>query len=86
MIYRRALIQELIVTMLAVFIILLAITGVTQWVRFLTQAAAGVLAPEAVLAFLAFSTISALPVLLTVTLFLSVLLTLSRVSVRARPR
>lgn len=80
MIYRRALIQEVIGTMLVVFIILLAITGVTQWVRFLTQAAAGVLAPEAVLAFLAFSTVSALPVLLTVTLFLSVLLTLSRMS------
>lgn len=80
MIYRRALIQELIVTMLAVFVILLAITGVTQWVRYLSQAAAGALAPEAVLAFLAFSTVSALPVLLTVTLFLSVLLTLSRMS------
>lgn len=80
MIYRRALVQELILTMLAVFIVLLAITGVTQWVRYLSQAAAGALAPDAVLAFLAFSTVSALPVLLTVTLFLSVLLTLSRMS------
>lgn len=80
MIYRRALTQELIATMLSVFVILLAITGVTQWVRYLGQAAEGALAPEAVLAFLAFSTVSALPVLLTVTLFLSVLLTLSRMS------
>ncbi len=80
MIYRRSLIQELVVTMLAVFIELLAITAVTQWVRYLGQAAAGVLAPEAVLTFLGFGTIGVLPVLLTVTLFTSVLLTLARMT------
>lgn len=78
MIYRRALIHELIVTMSAVFTVLLAITAVTQWVRYLGQAAAGVLAPEAVMAFLGFGTIGVLPVLLTVTLFTAVLLTLAR--------
>lgn len=80
MIYRRALIQEIMITMLAVFIVLVSITAVTQWVRYLNQAAAGALAPEAVLAFLGFGMVSALPVLLTVTLFLSVLLTLSRMA------
>ncbi len=80
MIYRRALIQEIIVTLSAVFIALIAIAAVTQWVRYLNQAAAGVLAPEAVLAFLGFGMVSALPVLLTVTLFLSVLLTFSRMA------
>ena len=80
MIYRRALIQEIIVTMLAVFIVLVAIASVTQWIRYLNQAASGILAPEAVLAFLGFGMVSALPVLLTVTLFLSVLLTLSRMA------
>ena len=78
MIYRRALIHELVITMGAVFTVLLAITAVTQWVRYLGQAAAGVLAPEAVLAFLGFGTVGVLPVLLTVTLFTSVLLTLAR--------
>lgn len=80
MIYRRALIQEIIVTLAAVFIALIAIAAVTQWVRYLNQAAAGILAPEAVLAFLGFGMVSALPVLLTVTLFLSVLLTFSRMA------
>lgn len=78
MIYRRALIHELVITMAAVFTVLLAITAVTQWVRYLGQAAAGALAPEAVLAFLGFGTVGVLPVLLTVTLFTSVLLTLAR--------
>lgn len=78
MIYRRALIHELVVTMAAVFTVLLAITAVTQWVRYLGQAAAGALAPEAVLAFLGFGTVGVLPVLLTVTLFTSVLLVLAR--------
>ena len=80
MIYRRALIQEILVTMLAVFIALVSIASVTQWVRYLNQAAAGTLAPEAVLAFLGFGMVSALPVLLTVTLFLSILLALSRMA------
>lgn len=80
MIYRRALIQEILTTMLAVFVALAAITAVTQWVRYLNQAAAGSLAPEAVLAFLGFGMVSALPILLTVTLFLAVLLTLSRMA------
>ena len=80
MIYRRALIQEIMLTMSAVFITLVAIASVIQWVRYLNQAAAGILAPEAVLAFLAFGMVSALPLLLTVTLFLSVLLTLSRMA------
>ena len=80
MIYRRALIQEIMLTMSAVFIALVAIASVIQWVRYLNQAAAGILAPEAVLAFLAFGMVSALPLLLTVTVFLSVLLTLSRMA------
>lgn len=80
MIYRRALIQEILTTMSAVFVALAAIAAVTQWVRYLNQAAAGSLAPEAVLAFLGFGMVSALPILLTVTLFLAVLLTLSRMA------
>lgn len=80
MVYRRALIQELVVTMLAVFTVLLAIAMVTIWVRFLGQAAAGALAAEAVMVLLGFGTVSTLPVLLTVTVFVAVLLTLSRMS------
>mgnify|MGYP002336046078 FL=1 len=64
--------------MLAVFIILLAITVTTLVIRFLGQAASGALASEAVLAFLGFSMVNYLPVLLSLTLFIAILLTLSR--------
>lgn len=78
MIFRRALLQELFVNAAAVFIILLAISITTLLIRLLGQAASGSLASEAVLAFLAFSALNYLPVLLSLTLFIAVLLTLTR--------
>lgn len=78
MIFHRALLRELANTMLAVFIVLLTITITTLVIRFLGQAASGALASEAVIAFLGFSMVNYLPVLLSLTLFIAVLLTLSR--------
>lgn len=78
MIFRRALLQELFSNAAAVFIILLAISITTLLIRLLGQAAGGSLASEAVLAFLAFSALNYLPVLLSLTLFIAVLLTLTR--------
>ncbi|MDP2829240.1 MAG: LPS export ABC transporter permease LptF [Sulfuricellaceae bacterium] len=78
MIFRRALLHELIINAAAVFTILLAISLTTLVIRLLGQAASGSLASEAVLAFLGFSALNYLPVLLSLTVFIAVLLTLTR--------
>ncbi len=80
MIHRRAVINELLATMLAVFAVLLAISVTTLWIRYLGRAASGSLAPEAVLVILGFSVVNYLPVLLSVTLFVATLLTLTRMA------
>jgi lipopolysaccharide export system permease protein len=61
-----------------VFLVLLAITLTTQFIRFLGQAASGTLAVDAVLAMLGFSALSHLSVLLSLTLFIAILMTLTR--------
>jgi lipopolysaccharide export system permease protein len=61
-----------------VFVVLVGITLTTQFIRYLGQAAAGTLAVDAVLAMLSFSALSHFPVLLSLTLFISVLMTLTR--------
>lgn len=78
MIFRRALLHELFGNAAAVFIVLLAISVSTLVIRLLGQAASGSLASEAVAAFLGFSALNYLPVLLSLTLFIAVLLTLTR--------
>jgi lipopolysaccharide export system permease protein len=78
MIYQRAAIREFTQTAAAIFIALLAILLTTQLIRLLAQAAGGKLASEAVMALLVFGAISYLPVVLSLTIFVSVLLTLSR--------
>ena len=80
MLYRRALIHELLLNMLAVFAVLLGIFVTTLWIRFLGRAASGAIPPEAVLVTLGFSTVSYLPVLLSVTLFVATLLTFTRMA------
>ena len=59
-------------------IVLLAITITTQLIRFLGYAARGNISTDAVLTFLGFASIRYLPILLSLTLFVSVLLTLTR--------
>jgi lipopolysaccharide export system permease protein len=78
LIFRNSLLRELAATALGVFLVLLAITVTTQLIRFLGQAASGALAVEAVLKLLGFSALNYLPVLLSLTLFISVMMTLTR--------
>ncbi|HSS46119.1 MAG TPA: LPS export ABC transporter permease LptF [Burkholderiales bacterium] len=78
MIFRRVLLREFADIALTVFVILFAIVLVTQLVRFLGAAASGAVAPEGVIALLGFRAIYYLPVLLALTLFISVLLSLTR--------
>jgi len=78
MIFQRAALREFANTAVAVFVALFAIMLTTQLIRLLSQAAGGKLASEAVVALLGFGALSYLPVLLSLTLFVAVLLTLSR--------
>jgi len=77
-IFRRALLREFGNLALAVFATLFAITLTTQLIRLLGQAAIGDVLSEGVVALLAFSALNYLPVLLSLTLFITVLMTLSR--------
>ena len=77
-IFQRALVREFASTGLLVFVILLGIVVLTQLIRLLGDAVSGVLAADGVLALLGFSALNYLPVLFSLSLFLSVLLTLSR--------
>ena len=63
---------------MATFVVLLGITITTQLVRFLGLAAGGSITFSGVFALLAFTSFNYLPVLLSVTLFIAVLMTLSR--------
>ena len=78
MIFQRALLREFGNLALAVFSALFAITLTTQLIRLLGQAAIGKVLSEAVVALLAFSALNYLPILLSLTLFITVLMTLSR--------
>lgn len=60
-------------------IALIAILLSTQLIRFLKEAVSGNISPEAVIVLLGFATLQFLPIVLTLTLFVSVLLCLSRV-------
>ena len=77
-IFQRSLLREFGNLAVAVFATLFAITLTTQLIRFLGQAASGKLLSEAVLALLGFSALNYVPVLLSLTLFISVLMTIGR--------
>ncbi|NOT16598.1 MAG: LPS export ABC transporter permease LptF [Sulfuriferula sp.] len=76
--FQRALLRELIFNYLAVFLILLIITLTTLFIRLLGDAARGEMAIEAVLTFLGFGVFSFLPLLLSLTLFIAIIMALSR--------
>lgn len=78
MIFERAVRREFAQGAAGVFVALFAIMISTQLIRLLGDAAGGRVAPEAVLALLGFSALNYMPVLLSLTVFISVLLTLSR--------
>jgi lipopolysaccharide export system permease protein len=78
MIFHRALLREFASLAGAVFMTLFAIAVTTRLVRLLGQAAVGKFPSDAVFAFLGFFALGALPVLLSLTMFISVLLTMTR--------
>jgi lipopolysaccharide export system permease protein len=73
-----SLLREFASTGLLVSSILLGIVVFTQLIRLLGDSVSGVLAVEGVLAMLGFTSLNYLPVLLSISLFLSILLTLTR--------
>jgi lipopolysaccharide export system permease protein len=77
-IFHRMLVREFATTGLLVFAVLLGIVVFTQLIRLLGESVSGVLAVDGVVALMGFASLNYLPVLLSVSLFLSVLLTLSR--------
>lgn len=77
-IFHRSLVREFTSMGVLVFVVLLGIVVLTQLIRLLGDAVSGALPAEGVLALLGFSALNYLPVLLSLSLFLSVLLALSR--------
>jgi lipopolysaccharide export system permease protein len=78
MIFRRALLKEFAGVAGAVFLALTSISLTVRLVRLLGQAAGGKIPTDVVFAFLGFFTVSTLPVLLSLTLFVAILTTLTR--------
>jgi lipopolysaccharide export system permease protein len=78
MIFHRALLREFAHLATAVFLTLFLIGITTRLVRLLGQAAGGKIPTDAVIAFLGFFALNSLPVLLSLTMFATVLLTLTR--------
>jgi len=76
--FHRALVSEFTSNGLLVFAILLGIVMISQLIRLLGDAVSGRLAVDGVLALLGFGALNYLPVLLSISLFTSILLTLSR--------
>jgi len=77
-IFRNVLLRELVVTSLAIFFVLIGITVTTQLVRLLGQAAGGSITSTAVAALLGFTMVSYLSVVLSLTVFIAVLMTITR--------
>lgn len=78
MIFQRAILRELATTGIGTLLILLAITVTTQFIRFLGYAARGRISTDAVITFLGLAGLRYLPILLSLALFISILLSVSR--------
>ncbi len=76
--FHRALVSEFAGNGFLIFATLLGIVVISQLIRFLGDAVSGKLAVDGVLALLGFSALNYLPVLLSLSMFISILLTLSR--------
>ncbi|WP_153144799.1 LPS export ABC transporter permease LptF [Dechloromonas sp. H13] len=79
MIFERAARREFAQAAAGISVALLAILASTQLIRLLKDAAGGRIAPEAVASLLGFAALNFMPILLSLTLFVSILLSLSRV-------
>jgi lipopolysaccharide export system permease protein len=78
MIFERAARREFAQAAAGIIVVLLAILTSNQLIRLLKDAAGGQIAPEAVASMLGFATLNTMPVLLSLTLFVAILLSLSR--------
>ena len=78
MIFRKALLRELATVALATFFVLLGIVISVQLVRLLGQAASGAITSGGVVALLGFQLVNYLPILLSLTTFIAVLMALTR--------
>jgi lipopolysaccharide export system permease protein len=78
-IYQRSLFREIGNYAVAIFAALLAITATSVLVRFLGRAAGGSIPVDAVIGLVGFTALNYLPILLAVTLFVSVLAAMSRI-------
>lgn len=78
MIFQRAVRREFSQSAAGIFIALFAILLTTQLIRLLSEAARGGVEPNAVAALLGFAALNYLPILLSLSLFIAILLTLSR--------
>ena len=78
MIFRSALLRELATAAIATFFVLLGIVITMLLVRLLGQAASGAITTTGVAALMGFAILNYLPVLFSLTLFIAVLMTLTR--------
>ena len=78
MIFHKTLVREFANGAVATFFVLLGITLTMQLVKLLGQAALGVITASGMLALLGFTLLNYLPVLLSLTTFIAVLMTLTR--------
>jgi lipopolysaccharide export system permease protein len=78
MIFRRSLVREMTATAIGLFLVLLGILFTNLVLRLLARAAGGTVAPEGILALLGFNALFYFNILLSVTVFVTVLLTLTR--------
>lgn len=78
MIFRRAAVREFAGTAAAIFVALFFIMVTVILVRLLSQAAGGRVPADAVLALIGFSSLNHLPVLLSLSVFVAILLSMSR--------
>ena len=78
MVFRRSLVRELTATAIALFVVLLGILFTNLALRLLARAAGGTMAAEGIVALLGFNALFYFNILLSVALFVTVLLTLSR--------
>ena len=78
MIFHKTLVREFANAAVATFFVLLGITLTMQLVKLLGQAAIGLITSTGVLALLGFTLLNYLPVLLSLTTFIAVLMTLTR--------
>ncbi|WP_051937842.1 LPS export ABC transporter permease LptF [Ferriphaselus sp. R-1] len=76
--FQRELQREFMATGVPVFVVLISLVVLSQLIRLLTESVSGALPVDGVLVMLGFSALNYLPVLLSVSLFLSILLTLTR--------